>query len=62
MIRYMAFGVGALLLLWLGYLFMVSLPKAKDGEPGERLNLFFNGAGFVAVLGLLIFIVTSFQE
>lgn len=62
MIRYIALGIGVLLLVWLGYLFVVALPKAKNNEPGARLDLFFNGAGFAAVVGMLVFVVTSFQE
>ncbi|QGG80921.1 hypothetical protein GH975_10215 [Litorivicinus lipolyticus] len=62
MIRYVAFVIGAALLLWLGYLFTKAVPAAGRGESGARLSLFFNGLGFVAVLGFLTFIITAFQE
>ncbi len=62
MIRYIAFAIGALLLIWLGYLFTKAMPAAGRGDAGARLNLFFNGLGFVAVLGFLIFVLTAFQQ
>lgn len=62
MIRYVAMAIGLALLIWLGYLFIKTVPSAQAGEPGARLNLFGNLAGMLAVIGFLTFIVTAFQE
>lgn len=62
MIRYVAMAIGAALLLWLGYLIAVALPKVRAGEPGASTNIAINSIAFAGVLAFLSYIVVGFQS